>query len=353
MKEIKQKTGRKQNKKVLVIDKDLRLCYFEKRKGRAPVLKEKVLQDLKKVTPEEQAILDGQATIDRQRYMDGQGDVVNSRKLLSEGMLITIRPNIRFAHFPEHRHDYIELVYICSGQVRHIVDGKQIVLKAGELLFLGQKARHQVCKTGMDDIAVNFIVLPEFFGTTLSAIGEEATTLRRFLIDCLFGQGTGPGYLLFRVSQQEQIQNLMANLIMTLLYPAANRRKISQLTMTLLFLELLGRTEALEWDASENLPLKVLQYVEEHYADGSLAEAAAWLHMDISALSREIHRKTGKTYTQLVQDKRLSQASFLLRTTDWTVDSIARAVGYENVSYFHKLFQKHFGQSPRQHRISK
>ena len=42
------------------------------------------------------------------------------------------------------------------------MNGKSIRLKPGELLFLGQKAAHQVCPAGRDDIAVNFIVLPEF-----------------------------------------------------------------------------------------------------------------------------------------------------------------------------------------------
>ncbi len=317
------------------------------------MLNARVLQDLKRITPEEQAILAGRTEIDRQLYMMGQSNVFNGRKLLSEGKLIAIRPHTRFVTFPAHRHDYIELVYICAGQVTHIVDGKTIRLKAGEMLFLGQSSQHQVCKTGENDIAVNFIVLPEFFETILPAIGEEASSLRCFLLDCLFGQNTGPGYLLFRVSEDVQIQNLAENLIMTLLYPAANRRKISQITMTLLFLELLGRMQTLEWDESDNLPLKILQYVEAHYANGSLAQAAQRFHCDISTLSREIRRRTGKTYTQLIQEKRLSQASFLLRTTDWTVDRIARAVGYENVSYFHKLFQRHFEQSPRQHRMTR
>ncbi len=316
------------------------------------MLQEKILQQLSQVTMEEQAILDGSASIDRELYMAGQKNVINSKKLLSEGKLITLRPHTRFIHFPEHRHDYIELIYICSGQVTHIVDGKKIVLRSGELMFLGQKARHEVCKTGIGDVAVNIIVLPEFFGNILSAIGEEATSLRNFLIDCLFGQATGPSYLLFRVSEDVQVQNLVENLIMTLLGSAANRRKISQITMTLLFLELLGRTETLEWDESESLVLKVLQYIEGHYADGSLAEAAKLLHCDLSTLSRAVHHKTGKTYTQLVQEKRLSQAAFLLHNTDWTIDNIARTVGYENMSYFYKLFQKHFGESPRRYRLS-
>ena len=121
--------------------------------------------------------------------------------------------------------------------------------------------------------------------------------------------------------------------------------------MTLLFLQLLGHTDKLAWDSQEETILKVLRYIDEHYVDGSLREAAELLHCDISSLSREIRRKTGKTYTELVQEKRLTQAAFLLHTTDRKVEDIALAVGYENISYFHRIFADAYGKSPRGYRV--
>lgn len=316
------------------------------------MLKQYIIKNLQTVTAEEQAILDGETTINHDLYMQEIGTVINSHKLLSSGKLITLRPHTRFIEFPEHRHDYVEVIYVCSGHITQIVNGKQIDMKPGELLFLGQNAKHSILKCDARDIAVNFIVLPEFFTTTLSAIGEEATPLRRFLTDCLFKQNVGPGYLYFKVADNDKIQNLLENLVITLLYKSYNRRKISQMIMTLLFLELLNVTERLDWDDRESIILQLLRYIDGHYADGSLAEAAKLLHCDISTLSREIRKKTGKTYTELVQEKRMNQASFLLRTTDSLIEDIALAVGYENVSYFHRLFRKNYGMSPRQYRMS-
>ena len=284
--------------------------------------------------------------------MSGSQDVIDSRKMLSDGKLIALRTHTRFIHFPEHTHDYVEVVYMCSGSTTHIINGKTIRLQQGELLFLGQSVRQEVCKSDKNDIAVNFFVLPEFFRETLNTIGEEASPLRRFLVDCLFGQNTGPGYLLFQVAEDVPIQNLVENLIFSLLYDTPNRRKVSRMTMTLLFLQLLGHTDKLAWDSQEETILKVLRYIDEHYVDGSLREAAELLHCDISSLSREIRRKTGKTYTELVQEKRLTQAAFLLHTTDRKVEDIALAVGYENISYFHRIFRSEYGVSPRQFRIA-
>lgn len=310
-----------------------------------------LLNHLRGITQEEQAILDGRTTIDRALYMPGQGNTISSRKLLDAGKLITIRPHTRFIHFPEHRHDYVEVVYMCVGQTRHIVNGKTVTLHQGELLFMNQSALHEVCRAEQEDVAVNFIVLPSFFDAALSAIGEEETPLRRFLVDCLCGQSNGPGYLHFRVSEVKPVQNLVENLLWTLLQDTPNKRKLCQMMMAVLFLQLLGHTEMLTTaDPEEATVLKVLRYVETNYATGSLSEAAALLHYDICWLSREIKRITGKTYTQIVQEKRLAQAAFLLRSTRQNVADISAAVGYENTSYFHRIFTAAYGKSPKHYR---
>ncbi len=312
-----------------------------------PILYEKLCV----ITAEEQEILDGRRDIDRNLYMQGQGSTINSRKLLDAGKLITIRPGTRFIHFPEHTHDYVEVVYMYSGESTHIVNGKKIKLEQGDLLFLNQSATHEVCRAEERDIAVNFIILPEFFSAPLSMIGGESTPLRNFLVDCLCGESTGAGYLHFVVSEVKPIQNLLENLLWILIQETPNKRKMSQLTMTLVFLQLLAHTETLTTADREDYTVwQVLRYVEDHYIAGSFADLVAQLHYDPSWLSRQIKRKTGKTFTQLVQEKRLAQAAFLLRNTNGNVADIALAVGYENISYFHRIFSQAYGKSPKHYR---
>ena len=248
--------------------------------------------------------------------MQGQDRIINSRKLLASGKLITIRPHTRFIHFPEHTHDYVEVIFMCSGETTHIVNGKTITLKEGDLLFLNQSATHEVYRAGEQDIAVNFIVLPEFFSAPLSMIGEEPTPLRNFLVDCLCNQNSGAGYLYFDISQVKPIQNLLENLLWILIQETPNKRKISQMTMSLVLMQLLAHTDTLESaDPEYALVWQVLRYVEKNYIHGSFAELTDLLHYDPSWLSRQIKQRTGKTYTQLVQETRLAQAAYLLSDT--------------------------------------
>lgn len=312
-----------------------------------------LLERLSRLTEEERAILSGGAAIDRSLYMDGSRDVISGDKLLPPGKTITIRPHTRFVAFPEHTHDYVEMVYMCRGQTTHRVNGQTIVLRRGELLMLGQNARQSIDAAGEEDVAVNFIVRPAFFSGTLPFLGEEETPLRRFVVSCLTGENEA-GYLLFRVSDVPPIQNLVENLLYTLLEDTPNKRGILQMTMGLLFAQLLNHTETLQFETQEqNAVFSALRYVEEQYRDGSLTEIAARLHYELPSLSRLIRQKTGKNYTELMQEKRLSQAAWLLRNTDKNVDEIANSVGYENLSYFHRLFAARFGQSPKKYRDCK
>ena len=316
-------------------------------------MNERILSRLAEITEEEQSILSGRGQIDRALYMDGTRDVITGDKLLAPGRLVTIRPHTRFVAFPRHTHDYVEMVYMAQGQTRHIVNGREVLLKEGELLMLGQNALQEIAPAGERDLAVNFIVRPEFFSQMLPYLGQEETPLRSFIVSCLAGENE-TGYLHFQVSQLLPIQNLIENLLYTLMEKVPNRRGILQMTMGLLFAQLLNHTEALRPDSPEqDAVMSVLRYVELRYRDGSLTEIAAQLHYEIPSLSRLIRQKTGKNYTQLVQDKRLSQAAWLLRNTEKKVDEIARSVGYENISFFHRLFAQRYGMSPKKYRDCK
>lgn len=297
------------------------------------------------VTPEEEHLLKGEA-LDSSLYSAADQNVITANKLLRDGKLITLRSHTRFVRFPEHIHDYVELVYMCQGSTHHIINGNILTLREGELLFLGQNARQEILPAGEEDIALNFIILPAFFHRSLELLGTEDTPIKRFLIESLFNEES-PGYLHFKVSEIPTIQNLMENLIRTLLENAPNKRSISQTTMALLFMQLLNHTDRLAYQTKEEAALlQIYRYIEEHYCDGTLTDAAETFHYDLFWLSRLLPRLTGKTYTQLLQEKRLNQAAYLLKNTRLTVDQIALAVGYENKSYFYRLFTAQFGTTP-------
>ncbi|MBQ6002296.1 MAG: helix-turn-helix transcriptional regulator, partial [Synergistaceae bacterium] len=114
---------------------------------------------------------------------------------------------------------------------------------------------------------------------------------------------------------------------------------------------LLECTDTLEFSyEAENVIMKVLRYIEENYRRGSLNEISSILHYERTALSRLIRKKTGRNFTELLQEKRLSQAAWFLLNTDERIDDIAELVGYANMTHFHRLFTECYGKSPKHYR---
>ena len=125
-------------------------------------LKREILEQLQKITPEEEKILSGKKSIEKDIYMSDESNVIDAKKLLDAGKLIQVRTHTRFIHFPEHTHNYVEMIYMCSGSTHHVINGEDLILKQGELLMLNQNAVQEIYPAGADDVAVNFIILPEF-----------------------------------------------------------------------------------------------------------------------------------------------------------------------------------------------
>ena len=228
-----------------------------------------------------------------------------------------------------------------------------MVLQAGELLFLNQNAIQEIQPAGERDIAVNFIILPEFFDTAFRMMGEEENSLRDFLISCLRQEHQYGNYLHFQVSDILPIQNLVENMVWTLLNNQPNKRSINQVTMGLLFLHLMHHTDRIRSASSsfdQQLIFQVLKFIDENYRDGQLTDLAAQLGYEIPWLSRAIKRLLGRTYKELLQIKRSNQAAFLLQSTRLPITDICAAGGYDNTSYFHRIFREYYHMSPKEYR---
>lgn len=312
-----------------------------------------IIDMLSVISQEEQEILDGRVGINRKIYTEKKDMVVDCGKLLENGKLIQLRLHTRFVYFPKHRHNYVEVIYMCQGTTTHIVNGNEVVLQEGDLLFLNQNAMQEILPAGREDIAINFIILPEFFNTAFAMMGEEENLLRDFLVDSLGKGRHSTSYLYFRVADVLPVQNLIENMVWTLLYNQPNKRSNNQITMGLLVLQLqnhMDKVEVGDEAYDREFAITVLNYIEGHYKDGTLIRLAELMGADIYWLSREIKKRLGKTYKELLLSKRMSQAAFLLSRSKISVTDIIEAVGYDNTSYFYRKFKERYGVSPKEYR---
>lgn len=270
--------------------------------------------------------------------------------MLEEGKLIAVRTHTRFVHFPSHRHNFIEVLYVCEGSLINIIGGKQVVIEAGELLFLNQFTRHEILPAGKNDIAINFMILPEFFDVAYTMAGSN-NVLADFLVNVLRQNEEKGEYLHFRVAEVLQIQNLLENMIYSLVTGRGDQNRINQTTMGLIFLYLLDSVQYAEMrvpNQYENMiSMTTLDYIEQNYKTATLTELCVRLHLPMHVLSKMIKKNTGFNFKELLQRKRMNKAIELMCETELPISDIIAAVGYENGSYFHRVFREKYHVTPR------
>jgi len=313
-----------------------------------------LLDQLRRITPEEEIILAGRNSVQKEIYTSARDFTIDSKKMLAKGKLIDIRTHTRFIHFPKHRHNYVEIVYMYAGQTTHVINGKtRVRLQAGEFLFLNQFAYHEIEEACEEDIAVNFIVMPEFFDQAFEMVGKD-NILSSFLLSSLQREAGDISYLYFKVADVLPVQNLAENLVWSLVNHQSNKRKLSQMTMGLLFLQLLNATDRIERETPsqyENaLVIEAIRHIEEDYKNVRLTDLSAELKQPVSGLSKLIKKQTGQTFKELLLQKRFTKAVQLLTNTNLSISDIIVAVGYENTSYFYRTFKQLYGMSPHEFR---
>jgi YesN/AraC family two-component response regulator len=92
-------------------------------------------------------------------------------------------------------------------------------------------------------------------------------------------------------------------------------------------------------------------YIEKEYsAPIQTGDIAKNLFYSPAYFSRCVKKYSGKTYTELVQLKRIEKAGELLKNTKDSVETIAANVGFNDKKNFYKSFKRIYGCSPASYR---
>lgn len=93
----------------------------------------------------------------------------------------------------------------------------------------------------------------------------------------------------------------------------------------------------------------VIRYMTEHYHEVLTAESvAAQFFMSRAKLNRDFSEYTTVSFHKFLSELRINRAQFMLKQ-GYSINEIAAAVGFDNVSYFCKFFKKIKGRTPLQY----
>lgn len=100
---------------------------------------------------------------------------------------------------------------------------------------------------------------------------------------------------------------------------------------------------------SDDMLGRLQKYITEHYTDKlSLSQIARDIHANGSYLSRLYKNRTGQNLFDVINKMKLEKAKEYMRQ-ELRIYEVAQKVGFEDVSYFSRVFRKHEGCSPREY----
>lgn len=100
----------------------------------------------------------------------------------------------------------------------------------------------------------------------------------------------------------------------------------------------------------KNTHSKIEEYIDNNLITASIKGLAQYLGYSEIYSGMLVKKVAGVTYKELLHKKRLEKAAELLLKTELSVSEIIKTVGYENQSYFRKIFKERYGKMPLQYR---
>jgi len=76
------------------------------------------------------------------------------------------------------------------------------------------------------------------------------------------------------------------------------------------------------------------------------------LNIHVNHLNKALKEITGKTTSQLINERLLQEAKILLKSTNWTITEIAWSLGFEEANHFSSFFKSRTNETPNKFRKS-
>ena len=296
------------------------------------------------------------------KYFNGE-PVYEFFQNLDDSLEINLQPialsvNPVNSFVPYHFHNYVEMIFPLKGDLSIMIEDEQLDLHEGDIFIVGPNTVHKNLKSSSDDVALNIALKSTAF--TLNDLDFlHRNGSNSYLSELLFFTPTEKEsngiYTVFRTEEGDGLINTISNIIYEY-YKKGDKQSndIIRYELLILFAKLLrisSRSNSVESSKkTESNLLSFMLYIEKNYASITLEEMGEYFGFNPNYLSTYLKKQTGKSFIKLIHIQRINVAAEYLRHTNASIEQISLKVGYENPSYFYKIFRKFLGISPSEYR---
>ena len=251
---------------------------------------------------------------------------------------------------PMHWHEEMEDILVVKGRIGGHVGMEEVTLQEGEGILINNGILHSVKQCHHTSVLHSFVFHPQLIG------GASHSFYYQNLITPFYDNDSLP-YV--KMDGTETWHRELADHMMTAWravtdevagYQIEARYHISK-AMMILSRHLPSTVLPVQNTGMMKRMKQLLQYIDLHYREtinnAVLMQVAACSE---SVLLRSFHKTVGISPMQYVMKVRMDHARRLLVTTDLKAGQIGKEVGYEDFSYFTKVFHRMTGMTPMEYR---
>lgn len=240
-----------------------------------------------------------------------------------------------------HDHDFYEVFLIESGRARHWINGGEDALERGDLVFIRPRDLHALQADADLGCRILNVIFREATGRHLVDRYGDAFDGRFFWRDT-------------RDPQRIRLEGLRLERAINHMHLLQDRKRtlvrIEQFLLTLMTFVLdevdMGDTSMPAWLAEACRAARAPVVFRQGGAGFVAVAGRGHEHV-----CRQARRHLGMSPTQYVNRIRVQHAAMRLSARDTTtLEEIAAECGFENLSYFHRLFRLQYGTTPNEFR---
>jgi AraC-like DNA-binding protein len=263
---------------------------------------------------------------------------------------------------PEHGHEFVELVYVVRGKGVHIFQGSDYNIHAGDVFIINPGETHSYfVEPGCQMEIINCLFMSSFILDALLRELEITTSMDYFYVHPFLKHDVRFNHHLNLLGQDAStVLTLLERMIRELGSRGLGHTTLIRLQMVEL-LVLLSRYYAnMQSHRSHPTPRqmdrvltarRIYGYLERNYDKKiTLHSLSGLFNVSTRQLNRVVREEFGKSVFDLLHDIRIERAKRMLLESDEKVIAVATMVGYDDPSFFSRLFLRYTGCSPREYR---
>lgn len=250
-----------------------------------------------------------------------------------------------------HWHDDFEFFVVTNGNAMFHIDTDTYPIHAGDVIFINSNHLHSA--TSVDSLPFSFFAVV-FHPSLLTGLSKDAVQ-QKFFDSIMENKVSFSPLLKNTIPENKKILDFLYEIKDSYekkndFYELFIKMKLFEIWY-LLFQNVTYHPTVASGDYRIGRMKSILEYIHLHYAlDLTLDELSSNFHMSKGYFCKFFKNMAKMSVVDYINSYRINISISLLEKTEQEISDIALSCGFNNISYFNKIFKKFMHCTPREYR---